>query len=187
MVAYATADLHFSHANIMKYCNRDFKNTDRMDKHIIQTWNSVVQNDHDLVYVLGDFTMRGRDNKAWFAKTLRKLRGNKILILGNHDKLHPFQYIDAGFQSVHTSLICDGIFMAHDPAWALAMPEEYCDMMICGHVHDLFKLAPGPRKVLNVGVDVWDYRPVEWSIIKEYSKEEAVEGEAETNLVSPEG
>lgn len=30
---------------------------------------------------------------------------------------------------------------------------------MCGHIHGLFKAV---KKVLNVGVDVWDFKPVSW-------------------------
>ena len=50
---YFIADTHFNHANIIKYCNRPFKNTDEMNKYIIRKWNSVVK-ERDTVYHLGD-------------------------------------------------------------------------------------------------------------------------------------
>ena len=50
---YFIADTHFNHANIIKYCNRPFKNTDEMNKYIIRKWNSVVK-ETDTVYHLGD-------------------------------------------------------------------------------------------------------------------------------------
>ena len=50
---YFIADTHFNHANIIKYCNRTFKNTHEMNEYIIQKWNSVVKKD-DTVYHLGD-------------------------------------------------------------------------------------------------------------------------------------
>ena len=48
---YFIADTHLNHANIIKYCNRPFKNTCEMNEYIIQKWNSVVKND-DIVYHL---------------------------------------------------------------------------------------------------------------------------------------
>jgi calcineurin-like phosphoesterase family protein len=104
--------------------------------------------------------MRNEDQFRWFANTISRISGRKILILGNHDKLNPFKYVEAGFESVHTSLVLDKFFLAHDPALLAAMPLEYT--MLCGHVHGLFKSmrdAQG-RLVVNVGVDVWDYKPV---------------------------
>jgi len=53
---FFTADEHFGHANIIKYCNRPFKNTDEMDSVIIERHNEVVKED-DIVVHAGDFTM----------------------------------------------------------------------------------------------------------------------------------
>ena len=36
---YLTADMHFGHANIIKYENRPFANEDDMDGMIIKNWN----------------------------------------------------------------------------------------------------------------------------------------------------
>ena len=39
---YFIADTHFNHKNIIEYCNRPFKDTNKMNEYIIQKWNSVV-------------------------------------------------------------------------------------------------------------------------------------------------
>ena len=82
----------------------------------------------------------------------------KILILGNHDSLKPFTYIDLGFESVHTSLELSyngkDYVLVHDPA---ASCIDRNRIFLCGHVHDLFKIQ---RNVINVGVDVWNFFPV---------------------------
>jgi calcineurin-like phosphoesterase family protein len=78
---YYISDLHFGHANVMKYDKRPFASIEEMDAEIIRRWNSVVT-DKDTVYILGDI--------SWYpnAETIaifKQLKGHKILIKGNHD------------------------------------------------------------------------------------------------------
>jgi calcineurin-like phosphoesterase family protein len=163
MKTFLTSDLHFDHANIIKYCNRPFKNINDMTEQLISNWNSVVSS-KDLVYNLGDISLRGPKYKEWYQETLPRLNGRHILILGNHDYLKPFQYLECGIESVHTSLIVGNIVLAHDPAIATAIPKDM--MLFCGHVHDTFTKLISPKRVLNVGCDVWDYKPIEWNFAK---------------------
>lgn len=165
---YFTADLHLAHENIIKFCNRPFKNAGNMQKELTKNWNSVVKNHSDKVYILGDFSLRGKDYSDWYINVLRRLRGRKILILGNHDKIDPFTYVDLGFESVHTSIILEEkILLCHDPAWSVAVPKNW--ITLCGHVHDAFKYLHTPRQVVNVGIDVWDYKPVSFNQIFQYT------------------
>jgi calcineurin-like phosphoesterase family protein len=51
--------------------------------------------------------------------------------------------------------------MCHDPALANVLPED--SILLCGHVHNLFKTTTSlckNIKVINVGVDIWDFTPV---------------------------
>lgn len=167
---FFTADPHFSHGNLTetRYSARPFKNAHEMDKTIIGAHNEAVGPD-DTVFILGDFTMSG--NRDVVAAYLDKLNGTKHLILGNHDRLKPFAYVDCGFASVHTSLVVQteigSIFMAHDPsAYELAKLGGY-DYYLCGHVHNLFTFAGG---VLNVGVDRWNWNPLDLEQIEYFYK-----------------
>jgi calcineurin-like phosphoesterase family protein len=54
MNTYFTADPHFHHANIIKYCGRPFKDIKEHDEMLIVNWNSVVMPD-DVIYIVGDF------------------------------------------------------------------------------------------------------------------------------------
>ena len=45
---FVTSDTHFSHVNIIKYCNRPYASVEEMNNALIDNWNSVVKND-DLV------------------------------------------------------------------------------------------------------------------------------------------
>lgn len=80
---YYTSDLHLGHEAIMHHCNRPFNTVKEMDKAIMTNWNNIIKED-DIVFILGDFCWKmGSSSIAWY---LDRLKGNKILILGNHDK-----------------------------------------------------------------------------------------------------
>lgn len=81
---YYISDLHFQHDNIIKLCDRPFTSTKEMNEKLIEKWNSKIQDD-DIVYFLGDFTCRGNNNEA--TRILKQLKGHKVFIRGNHDKV----------------------------------------------------------------------------------------------------
>jgi calcineurin-like phosphoesterase family protein len=78
---YITSDQHFSHSNIIKLCNRPFKDVEEMNQTMIQRWNEVVA-ENDIVYHLGDLFW----NEKSAIDILPLLKGEIHLILGNHDK-----------------------------------------------------------------------------------------------------
>lgn len=156
---FYTADLHFGHKNSLTYCNRPFANIGEMNECLIKNWNEFVTN-HDTVYVLGDMFFYDLDQQK---KIMRRLNGTKILIMGNHDihagtrtdimKLN--DYIFVGWEQVCGSyMINNGYGLVHDPAITNIDSEIN---WLCGHVHGLFRKI---KNVLNVGVDVNDYKPL---------------------------
>lgn len=155
---FLTSDQHFKHNNIIKYCNRPYTNTHFMDKDIIDKYNQVVKED-DICFHLGDLTME--NNPDIITSYLNKLNGHKHLILGNHDRLKPFQYVDCGYDSVHTSMMLgDKVYMAHDPSTAAALPKG--SVLYHGHVHGLYNQIVSLTDVVlfNVGVDVRGMYPI---------------------------
>jgi calcineurin-like phosphoesterase family protein len=80
---FFTSDLHLGHEAIMRHCKRPFKDVGEMDATILNNWNHLIR-DGDTVFILGDFCWRMGDRQImWY---LEHLTGNKVLILGNHDK-----------------------------------------------------------------------------------------------------
>lgn len=153
-----TADQHFGHEAIIEICDRPFKSAEGMDNALIKRYCEVVSDD-DVVYMLGDFLYWGRSRKPYFEHIFERLPGRKHLIIGNHDRLLPRDYLEAGFYSVHTHLEIEiegigPVALVHDPVLSELNRSA---LFLCGHAHTLFTHI---RNVVNVGVDVWDYMPV---------------------------
>lgn len=78
---YYISDLHFGCQN--RYENRTLEH----DQMIKKRWNAIVHN-NDNIYILGDIGKEGgnKDNE-YLCEIISTLKGNKILIQGNHEKL----------------------------------------------------------------------------------------------------
>ena len=76
-----TSDNHFSHRNIIKYCNRPFTDSDEMNNTMIANWNAVVSPD-DIVYHLGDFAFE--KDRPTLENLMSQLNGEKHIIWGHN-------------------------------------------------------------------------------------------------------
>ena len=147
-----TADTHFGHANIIKYCKRPFTSADEMDEALVAAWNDKVKPE-DTVYHLGDVTFKKLE-------MVSRLNGTKILIRGNHDRGFTSTKLNlAGFSAVFCKpevFEIEGtrILMMHAPQ---QVEGATASITLCGHVHDSWKHKDG---YINVGVDVWNWSPV---------------------------
>lgn len=172
---YFTSDLHFGHKNIIDFCDRPWNSVDAMNKGLIDNWNDTVGNDN-LVYVLGDVCM-GKIDKS--LQLLTQLKGIKRLVPGNHDRCwigngpkHEKwiqRYEDVGFHPTAERYFrtSNEMFLldhfpyegdSHDKdRYVEHRPVDTGLWLLCGHVHDAWKVS---GRQINVGTDVWDYRPV---------------------------
>lgn len=156
-----TADTHFGHSNIIKYCNRPFSNIEEHDQCLIDNWNRVVGK-KDTVYHLGDFIF-SREHIA--NHLLSQLQGQIILIKGNHDPGHLFR--SPRFQAVKDVHIVrhqrQKIFLSHyaHRTWQFINQGAW---HLFGHSHGNL---PSHGKSFDVGVDCWDYTPVSFDQVKE--------------------
>lgn len=176
---FFTSDQHFYHLNVIKYCNRPFATVEEMNEEIIKRFNEVIK-PGDTVYHLGDFSMHAR----YVTEILPRLNGEHHLIAGNHDSCHFLHYkkrlekgakmkqlyLDAGFKtiSIDKDIEINGkiVRMHHmpyasdhpqDTRFQEHRPKDFGLWLLHGHVHCHW-LKNG--KQINVGVDVWDYKPV---------------------------
>ncbi len=140
---WLTSDHHFGHKMIITYEDRPFTDVDEMDRVMIDKWNDVVK-DGDVVFHLGDFSFH---NVKKSSDILSELRGEKILVLGNHDG-GANRMASVGFAEVHKALI-----LYHDDPWSHGYNSSY--MLL---THRPVRWV-GSRQ-LNVAVECWDYYPV---------------------------
>jgi len=159
-----TADTHFRHANIIRYCNRPFGSVEEMDEVLLRNINECVRPD-DTLYHLGDFALHGRGVEKIRPKI--KCR-NVTLILGNHDP-HSFDGTPTPALAEHFSKVATmmHVTVEVDKQRHLVVLCHYAMRVwphshrgswhLYGHSHG--KLPPVPG-TLDVGVDCHDYRPI---------------------------
>lgn len=170
---YYTADTHFFHTNIIKYCNRPFKDAEEMNEKIIENFNSVLT-DEDTLYILGDIGMGKNTTPADVARMLGRIKGKKILIAGNHDEtLIKKPVVREQLGGIHKQLLIKDatnyVFLCHYPMlhWD---KSHNGSINLYGHIHNT-EPAFVVENSYNVGVDVCDFMPLTLDqIIEKYKK-----------------
>lgn len=135
-----------------------------MHKVITENWNERIK-PGDTVFYLGDFSFGKPD------VYLSKLNGNISLIKGNHDK---YQKIKDHFRDINQHIFAQigpfNCLLNHRPIHSEGTYDPFrdsdpyfrygtsdIDFVICGHVHNKWKIM---GKNYNVGVDVHDFKPI---------------------------
>ncbi len=97
------SDIHFDHANIIKYCSRPFKSTEEMNTTIGRNWNNTIV-PNDVVYFLGDMAFgRGSRKSRWWPQWLN---GRITWVKGSHDYgVRPSSVIDVIVPRLTKSLL----------------------------------------------------------------------------------
>ena len=171
---FLIGDTHFSHRNIIKYCNRPFVDVDDMNEQLIKNWNKVV-GANDIVYVVGDFALCGKQK---IIEIGQQLKGRKRLILGNHDQASIETYREAGFEFVynHPIVLNDFFIVSHTPMTCL--PSDGVYAQIFAHVHDDPIYATITPRSCCVSAERINYTPIEFEKVYR-AMELAEEGEDE--------
>jgi calcineurin-like phosphoesterase family protein len=182
MATWLTSDLHLGHENIIRYCDRPFRDAAEMDDELVRRWNERVA-ERDEVWVLGDVAM---GSIARSLERVGELRGTKHLVAGNHDRCWPGnrrherwvdRYRDAGFATIAVRAEIDlgeGVVLpachfpyegdSHDEdRFVPWRPVDDGRWLLHGHVHERWRTD---GRQINVGVDVWDYAPVAAEVVR---------------------
>ena len=185
---FFTSDLHISHANIIKFCNRPFDSVEEMNRFIIDSWNKSIKPE-DEVYFLGDFSFTISKRGARYF--LHKLNGKKYFIKGNHDRTqylnnfknsgliewwkydHSFSY-DYNGKTYNFSL-------SHYPHY----PSNSDIICVFGHIHGRRIETDGREIGIDVGVDNIGYEPISIETLMNYYYTEDVVSTAQARCNHP--
>jgi calcineurin-like phosphoesterase family protein len=171
---YIISDLHLEHANIIRYCNRQFDDVHQMNSEILLRWNQIVGK-YDTIYYLGDLVF-SRSKGSNIAGWMHKLNGIKVNIWGNHDRFLkcklPYLVINFNGESillVHSPNPNDRHnqeTLAHTGICQLLKEwRETSNWIIHGHYHNnnlqQHPLINNEDRMINVSAELLDYRPIE--------------------------
>jgi calcineurin-like phosphoesterase family protein len=167
---YFTSDTHFFHAKIIGYCNRPFNSMEEMNEEMIRRWNERVSPE-DTVFHIGDFGLCKSSEapnapKDPFKFIRSQLNGNIIFIAGNHDGNNKNKSIIESMIIIHGG---HRIYLTHNPKFY----RKDFEWNFCGHTHGNEGVFRKIEKsiIVDVGVDCWDFRPIEINeIVQGYSK-----------------
>jgi calcineurin-like phosphoesterase family protein len=159
---FITSDHHFCHANFLTFKNsageqlRKFSSVEEMDEYMVSQWNDKVSK-NDSVYHLGDLCFHNR----LLDSIMPRLNGQKkVLIKGNHDRLKVSQYMKY-FNDIRAYDRLDNFILSHVPIHPESLGRSKGN--IHGHVH---ANTLSDLRYFNVCVDVWDYAPVDFELIR---------------------
>lgn len=124
---------------------------------IVSQYQKAVRED-DEFWILGDFAI-GKESdgsRDYLRQLFKEIPGRKHLIIGNHDRKW---VLELGWKSVQhfAEIVVEGrrVSMSHYPM--ITFPgARHGAIQLFGHVHGNWG---GSRNSVNVGVDLWDYRP----------------------------
>ena len=158
-----TADPHLGHNNIIKFCNRPFKDVDHMGTVIIDNINERVQTT-DRLYILGDIGVK----ESYVQDFVRRVACKNIFVVpGNHDKekilvryfkVLPQCYMYRASNEDYRIVLCH---------YAMRVWEHshHGTGMLYGHSHGGLPPVPGAPS-FDIGVDCWQYKPLSLTEVK---------------------
>jgi calcineurin-like phosphoesterase family protein len=165
---YITSDTWFGRPQILQIANRlDFDTIEEMDATLIKNWNKKVKM-KDVVFHLGNF--------AWdpitARKVLKKLNGTIFFIRGSQDKaleevINEFPRATFLEDSI-TELTDFDLILCHYP---LAIWKGKDSGTFHMHGHTVFSY-PTNLKIenrFNMCTDFWDYSPVNYLTLKDFT------------------
>lgn len=159
------SDHHFGHSNVIKHCNRPFRDIEEHDQKLVEYHNELVH-PRDLVYFVGDVSLSKEKHAI---EMVNRMHGHKILVRGNHDRKNKYgnaferivDYLEIDLPDIDG--VRTKVVLSHYPmlSWN---KHHRGSWHVHGHCHGTMAMANPEyytRKVIDAGVDCWNMRPIE--------------------------
>ena len=212
MQTWFTADTHFGHGNIIKYCQRPFMSRDelaatrtnpraklrlseetvkRHDDALLKAINERVQAD-DHLWIIGDFCWGSFPEARHYRDRIRC--EHVFLVWGNHDRGEIAPVFSDTMEQGMIRVEGQEIWLNHYPmrSWNKAFHGSW---HLYGHVHGRLQREDDAKPtflVKDIGVDACEYRPWSFAELRDYmaprvtafnrSKERFVSGQDASEL-----
>ena len=185
-----TADTHFGHANIIKYCQRPFlseqervhcqidprgrwrvaaETVQNHDDGLMDSINSRVQ-PNDTLWILGDFCWGEHEAAKSYVERIRC--NNVNFVWGNHDHRSIESLFGRTLEQGSIKVQGQRIWLNHYPmrSWDGRFHGSW---HLYGHVHNRMTDEDQANLTMltkDVGVDACDYKPISFAELAEYMK-----------------
>ncbi len=151
---FFTADEHYGHANIIRFCQRPFEDVDAMDAELIARHTSVVGRE-DTVGPAGDSPLQ---RTARAKEYIGQLHGEHVFLRGSHDRWL------RGARDIWEQEIAGQYLVVCHYAMRVWPRSHYNSWQLYGHSHGML---PPVGKQWDVGVDNNNFLPVSFDQICE--------------------
>lgn len=142
---FFASDHHLGHQGIINFVRsdgvtkvREFPDVDTMNEYIIAQHNKVV-GPKDTIWFLGDVVINRR-----YLKLIERFNGRKRLVLGNHDVFKNKDFLNAGFEDLHSFRKFDGFVTTHIPVHRESLRASWVKN-VHGHLHTNRVMKPNPK------------------------------------------
>ena len=156
---FFTADEHYGHANIIRFCNRPFASVEEMDAELIRRHNEIVNPDDTVIHA-GDFAYRNSRSPQSYREALN---GEHVFVRGSHDR-----WLDKAAPEILELKIESQLVVVCHYAMRRWPKSHYGSWQLFGHSHG--ELEP-VGKQWDVGVDNNDFYPLSFEQIREIMAE----------------
>lgn len=169
---FLTSDLHLGHKGVTQFLKEDgtklrpWDDVDEMNEALIDNWNKVVS-PNDKVYILGDFIWKRK-----YLPLAGRLKGDKVLIKGNHDTLKAAEYLEY-VRDIRACHQLDKLILTHIPIHESQFPRWKGN--VHGHLHANqvqtylgFGDYSPDKRYFNVSVERTNFTPISFEEVRKH-------------------